>query len=66
MALDPVAKQLLDDFIASERPNAHLLPVEEARANFEALFEGLRPGEQVAGTADHTIEVSGDSISARS
>jgi acetyl esterase/lipase len=66
VALDPVAKRLLDDFIASGRPNAHLLPVEEARANFEALFEGLRPGEQVAGTADHTIEVSGGSISARS
>ena len=29
-------------------PNAHLLPVEQARANFEALFEGLRPGESVA------------------
>ena len=66
MPLDPVARQLLDDFIASGRPNAHLLPVEEARANFEALFESLRPGESVATVADHEIPVSGGAIPARS
>jgi acetyl esterase/lipase len=66
VALDPVAKQLLDDFIASGRPNAHLLPVEQARANFEALFEGLRPGEEVAAVADHAIPVDGGTIPARS
>ena len=33
-------------------------PVEQARANFEALFEGLRPGEDVASTADHEIPVA--------
>lgn len=66
MPLDPVARKLLDDFIASGRPNAHLLPVEQARANFEALFEGLRPGEDVAATADHAIPATGGTIPARS
>ena len=66
MPLDPVARKMLDDFIASGRPNAHLLPVEQARANFEALFEGLRPGESVASTADHEIPVEGGTIPARS
>jgi acetyl esterase/lipase len=66
LALDPVARQMLDDFIASGRPNAHLLPVEQARANFEALFEGLRPGEAVAAVADHEIPVAGGTIPARS
>jgi acetyl esterase len=66
VALDPVARQMLDDFIASGRPNAHLLPVEQARANFEALFEGLRPGEDVAAVADHEIPVEGGRIPARS
>jgi acetyl esterase/lipase len=64
--LDPVAQKMLDDFVASGRPNAHLLPVEQARANFEALFEGLRPGESVASTADHEIPVGGGTIKARS
>src|SRR3954469_24193604 len=57
---------MLDDFVASGRPNAHLLPVEQARANFEALFEGLGPGEDVAATADHEIPVEGGTIRARS
>ena len=66
MPLDPVARKLLDDFAASGRPNAHLLPVAEARANFEALFAGLGPGEAVASVADHEIPVAGGSIPARS
>lgn len=41
MPLDPVAQKMLDDFRASGRPNAHLLPVETARANFEATFGAL-------------------------
>ena len=52
MPLDPKAQQLLDDVKASGRPNAHLLPVAEARANFEALFESLGPGEEVAETRE--------------
>ncbi len=66
MPLDPVARKLLDDFLTSGRPNAHLLPVEQARANFEALFAGLRPGESVAAVTDHAVPVAGGTIPARS
>ena len=66
MPLDPVARTLLDEVAASGRPNAHLLPVTEARANFEALFAGLRPGEPVSAVADHAIPVDGAAIPARS
>ena len=64
--LDPVARKLLDEVAASGRPNAHLLPVTEARANFESLFAGLGPGEPVAAVADHSIPVDGAAIPARS
>jgi len=64
--LDPVARKLLDDVAASGRPNAHLLPIEEARANFESLFAGLGPGEPVASVTDHVIAVAGSAIPARS
>jgi acetyl esterase len=63
--LDPKAKELLDEVEASGRPNAHLLPVPEARANFEALFESLGPGEAVADARDLQIPVKGGSIPAR-
>lgn len=66
MPLDPVARELLDEVAASGRPNAHLLPVSEARANFESLFAGLGAGEAVAAVADHTIPVAGGAIPARS
>ena len=46
MPLDPVARKMLDEFVASGRPNAHLLPVEQARANFESLFAGLGPARR--------------------
>jgi acetyl esterase len=64
--LDPLARKLLDDVAESGRPNAHLLPVEEARANFEALFAGLGPREPVASVAEHSIPVAGTAIPARS
>jgi acetyl esterase/lipase len=64
--LDPVARKLLDEVAASGRPNAHLLPVSEARANFESLFAGLGVVEAVASASDHAIPVSGGSIPARS
>ena len=66
MPLDPVARKLLDEVAASGRPNAHLLPVAEARANFESLFAGLGAVEAVAAVADHVIPVSGAAILARS
>jgi acetyl esterase/lipase len=64
--LDPVARKLLDEVAASGRPNAHLLPVAEARVNFESLFAGLGAGEAVASVADHSIAVDGGAIPARS
>jgi acetyl esterase len=64
--LDPVARELLDEVAASGRPNAHLLPVAEARANFESLFAGLGAGEAVAAVANHAIPVPGTAIPARS
>ena len=48
MPLHPVARQMLDDAAASSRPNAHLLPVEEARVNFEADLGGLAKPEVAA------------------
>lgn len=66
MPLDPVARKLLDEVAASGRPNAHLLPVEQARVNFESLFAGLGPGEAVAAVAEHAIPVPGATIPARS
>jgi acetyl esterase len=41
MPIDPVAQKMLDDARASGRPNAHLLPISTARANFEAAFAAL-------------------------
>ncbi|MFC5995371.1 alpha/beta hydrolase [Pseudonocardia hispaniensis] len=41
MPLDPIAQQMVDDMHASDRPNAHLLPVEVARQNFEEAFASL-------------------------
>ncbi|MDQ6526284.1 alpha/beta hydrolase [Nocardioides sp. LHD-245] len=39
--LHPLAQKLIDDAHASPRPNAHLLPVAEARANFDGDLGGL-------------------------
>jgi acetyl esterase len=64
--LDPLARKLLDEVAASGRPNAHLLPVAEARTNFESLFAGLGAVEAVAAVEDHVIPVSGGEIPARS
>lgn len=41
MPLHPLAQKLIDDARASGRPNAHLLPVSEARKNFEDDFGAL-------------------------
>ncbi len=58
MPLDPVARKLLDEVAASGRPNAHLLPVAEARANFESLFAGSRSsrGRGCRGRSRHSRE----------
>jgi acetyl esterase len=64
--LDPVARKLLDEVAASGRPNAHLLPVAEARVNFESLFAGLGAKQPISSVADHAIPVDGAAIPARS
>ena len=64
MPMHPVAQELIDDFIASGRPNAHLLPVPVARENFEALFGGIE-GPEVAAVVDVTIPVTGAKIRGR-
>ncbi|MEI6372580.1 MAG: alpha/beta hydrolase [Actinomycetes bacterium] len=64
MPLHPVAQEMVDDFIASGRPNAHLLPVPVARENFEKLFAEIERPE-VAGVADIDIPVGGASIRGR-
>lgn len=65
MPLDPVAQQMVDDALASDRPNAHLLPVPEARQNFEDAFAGLEKPD-VAKTVDVSIPVrDGSSVRGR-
>ena len=41
MPIDPIAQKMLDDAKQSGRPNAHLLPVPDARQNFENTFGAL-------------------------
>ncbi len=41
MPIDPIAQKMLHDAKKSGRPNAHLLPVETARQNFEDTFGAL-------------------------
>lgn len=53
MPLHPVAERLLAEAAASDQPNSHLLPIEEARANFESVFGSL-PVEDVASVRDLT------------
>ncbi len=45
MPLDPIAQKMIDDTLASGRPNAHLLPVPTARQNFEGTFGALEKPE---------------------
>lgn len=64
MPLHPVAAKMLADSALSGRPNAHLLTVQEARANFESDFGALtKPDIEVA--RDVTIEVRDTKIRGR-
>jgi acetyl esterase len=65
MPIDPIAQKMLDDAKASGRPNAHLLPVETARANFEETFAALIKPE-IHRTADLQVPTrDGATIPAR-
>jgi acetyl esterase len=59
MPLHPVAIQMLADSAASGRPNAHLLPVDEARVNFEGDLGALSKPE-IAETRDMQIPTRDD------
>jgi acetyl esterase/lipase len=63
--LTPAAADILASSVASPRPNAHLLPVEEARRNFDADFAELGPGENVAEVRDHRVAVANGEITVR-
>ena len=65
MPLHPTAAKLIADAKASGRPNAHLLPVTEARRNFESDWAAL-PKPDIAVSRDLTVPTAdGASIPAR-
>lgn len=64
MPLHPVAAQMIADSAASGRPNAHLLPVATARANFESDLGGLAKPD-IAVSRDVTIDVRDTRIRGR-
>jgi acetyl esterase len=63
--LAPAAAEILRAAQASTRPNAHLLPVDEARANFESDHASVGPGEEVHATRELRIPVDGGELAAR-
>ncbi|HEY0279046.1 MAG TPA: alpha/beta hydrolase [Solirubrobacterales bacterium] len=63
--LDPKAAEILTGALSSERPNAHLLPVEEARRNFDSDFAELGPGEDVQRVEDIALAVADGHVPAR-
>lgn len=64
MPLHPVAAEMLRNSALSGRPNAHLLPVIEARANFESDYASLTKPD-IAIARDVTIEVRDTHIRGR-
>lgn len=64
MSIHPAAVKMLADSAASRRPNAHLLPVETARANFESDLGGLTKPE-IAVAQDVKITVRDGRIRGR-
>jgi acetyl esterase len=63
--LAPAAAEIMASSLTSTRPNAHLLPVQEARRNFDADHAALGPGEEVAAVRDHRVPVDGADIAVR-
>jgi acetyl esterase/lipase len=63
--LAPAAAEILASSLTSTRPNAHLLPVQEARRNFDADHAALGRGEDVAAVREHRVPVDGDQIAVR-
>jgi acetyl esterase len=63
--LTPDAADVLASSVASDRPNAHLLPVQEARRNFDADFAAVGAGEEVAAVREHRVTVDAGEIAVR-
>ena len=63
--LAPAAARLLRDALGSTRPNAHLLPVDDARRNFDADFAAVGAGAEVLEVRNHQVPVVGGRIPAR-
>lgn len=63
--LAPAAADILASSVTSDRPNAHLLPVEEARINFEADFAAVGAGEDVFEIREHLVDVDGGQVGVR-
>lgn len=63
--LAPAAAEILAASVGSDRPNAHLLPVEEARRNFDADFAAVGPGEEVDEVREHRIAADNREIAVR-
>ena len=63
--LAPSSAALLAASVASDRPNAHLLPVPQARRNFDSDYAEAGLGEEVAEVCDHRVAVGKDEITVR-
>src|SRR5215475_2227105 len=63
--LGPVATEFMASSLTSTRPNAHLLPVPEARRNFDSDFAAIGPGDAVLDVTDHRVPVEGGEITVR-
>lgn len=64
MPLHPVARRLLEEASASDRPNSHLLPISEARENFEATFAAL-PVDEVWSVRDLVADTEAGAVPLR-
>lgn len=64
-ALHPQAAALVAAAAASTRPNAHLLPVADARRHFDAECAAAGPGEPVHTSSDLLVDVPGGAIPVR-
>ena len=63
--LGPTSVELLAASVNSDRPNAHLLPVPEARRNFDSDYAEAGAGEEVYEVRDHEFAVEGARIAVR-
>jgi acetyl esterase len=63
--LAPSSAELLAASVLSDRPNAHLLPVPEARRNFDSDYAEAGIGEAVAEVRDHRVAVEDGEITVR-